>query len=56
LAEVRDSGTFIKQKKKSQKERKKSVSPFPIPAEWVQGEFPHCSLRFTKMAKRQKRR
>lgn len=29
--------------------------PFPIPADWVQGECPHCFLPFVKMAKRQKR-
>ncbi|AFY45246.1 TniQ family protein [Nostoc sp. PCC 7107] len=27
---------------------------FPIPAEWVQGECPHCFLPFATMAKRQK--
>ncbi|MDK2408587.1 hypothetical protein QHH11_09925 [Aphanizomenon sp. PH219] len=30
-------------------------TPFPIPADWVKGECPHCSLPFAKMAKRQKR-
>ena len=35
---------------------KNCETPFPIPAEWVQGECPHCSLSFTKMAKRQKPR
>ncbi len=30
-------------------------TPFPIPADWVTGECPHCCLSFTKMAKRQKR-
>jgi len=30
-------------------------SPFPIPADWVKGECPHCSLSFAKMAKRQRR-
>ncbi|AFZ00422.1 TniQ family protein [Calothrix sp. PCC 6303] len=29
-------------------------TPFPIPADWVRGECPHCCLSFTKMAKRQK--
>jgi hypothetical protein len=29
-------------------------TPFPIPAEWVQGECPHCFLPFATMAKRQK--
>lgn len=29
-------------------------TPFPIPADWVTGECPHCCLSFTKMAKRQK--
>ncbi|MEH2273931.1 MAG: TniQ family protein [Nostoc sp.] len=28
---------------------------FPIPADWVQGECPHCFLPFATMAKRQKR-
>lgn len=27
---------------------------FPIPADWVQGECPHCFLPFATMAKRQK--
>ena len=31
-------------------------TPFPIPADWVQGECPHCFLPFTTMAKRQKAR
>ena len=26
-------------------------TPFPIPADWVTGECPHCCLSFTKMAK-----
>ena len=30
-------------------------TPFPIPADWVKGECPHCSLSFAKMAKRQRR-
>ncbi|MEH2392914.1 MAG: hypothetical protein V7K21_15105 [Nostoc sp.] len=30
-------------------------TPFPIPADWVQGECPHCFLPFATMAKRQKR-
>ncbi|WP_332994617.1 hypothetical protein [Scytonema sp. PRP1] len=30
-------------------------TPFPIPADWVQGECPHCFLPFAKMARRQKR-
>ncbi|MEH2081516.1 MAG: hypothetical protein V7K89_16390 [Nostoc sp.] len=30
-------------------------TPFPIPADWVQGECPHCFLSFATMAKRQKR-
>ncbi|ALF54858.1 hypothetical protein ACX27_21745 [Nostoc piscinale CENA21] len=30
-------------------------TPFPIPADWVEGECPHCSLSFAKMAKRQRR-
>jgi transcriptional regulator with XRE-family HTH domain len=29
-------------------------TPFPIPADWVQGECPHCFLPFATMAKRQK--
>ncbi len=29
-------------------------TPFPIPADWVQGECSHCCLPFTIMAKRQK--
>ena len=29
-------------------------TPFAIPADWVQGECPHCCLDFTKMAKRRK--
>lgn len=29
-------------------------TPFPIPADWVQGECPHCFLPFVTMAKRQK--
>ncbi|WP_375510937.1 TniQ family protein [uncultured Nostoc sp.] len=28
--------------------------PFPIPADWAQGECPHCFLPFATMAKRQK--
>nr|WP_156481651.1 TniQ family protein [Anabaena sp. 4-3] len=31
-------------------------TPFPIPADWAQGECPHCSLSFAKMVKRQKLR
>jgi hypothetical protein len=30
-------------------------TPFPIPADWVEGKCSHCSLPFAKMAKRQKR-
>ncbi|MEH2241372.1 TniQ family protein [Nostoc sp.] len=30
-------------------------TPFPIPADWVQGECTHCFLPFATMAKRQKR-
>ncbi|MEH2291730.1 TniQ family protein [Nostoc sp.] len=30
-------------------------TPFPIPADWAQGECPHCFLPFSTMAKRQKR-
>ncbi|WP_427158564.1 TniQ family protein [Aliinostoc sp. HNIBRCY26] len=30
-------------------------TPFPIPADWVKGECPHCFLPFAKMAKRQQR-
>lgn len=30
-------------------------TPFPIPANWMQGECPHCFLPFATMAKRQKR-
>ncbi|MHC5734924.1 TniQ family protein [Nostoc sp.] len=30
-------------------------TPFPIPADWVEGECPHCFLPFATMAKRQKR-
>lgn len=30
-------------------------TPFPIPADWVQGECTHCCLPFATMAKRQKR-
>jgi hypothetical protein len=30
-------------------------TPFPIPADWVQGECSHCFLPFATMAKRQKR-
>ncbi|MEH2117238.1 TniQ family protein [Nostoc sp.] len=30
-------------------------TPFPIPADWAQGECYHCFLPFTTMAKRQKR-
>ncbi|MFM6155523.1 MAG: hypothetical protein ACKPE3_21425, partial [Sphaerospermopsis kisseleviana] len=30
-------------------------TPFPIPADWVKGQCPHCSLPFAKMAKQQKR-
>jgi hypothetical protein len=33
----------------------RTETPFPIPADWVKGECPHCSLPFAKMAKRQKR-
>ncbi|AUT01643.1 hypothetical protein CLI64_15310 [Nostoc sp. CENA543] len=29
-------------------------TPFPIPADWVQGECPYCFLPFATMAKRQK--
>ncbi|WP_375470403.1 TniQ family protein [uncultured Nostoc sp.] len=29
-------------------------TPFPIPADWAQGECPHCFLPFATMAKRQK--
>lgn len=29
-------------------------TPFPIPADWVQGECPHCFLAFATMAKRQR--
>ncbi|MGH1394464.1 MAG: TniQ family protein [Trichormus sp.] len=29
-------------------------TPFSIPADWVQGECPHCFLPFATMAKRQK--
>lgn len=29
-------------------------TPFPIPADWVQGECQHCFLPFATMAKRQK--
>ncbi len=29
-------------------------APFPVPADWVTGECPHCYLPFTTMAKRQK--
>ncbi|PAX45840.1 hypothetical protein CK510_29555 [Brunnivagina elsteri CCALA 953] len=42
---------------KTYKEGNKScrkMTPFPIPADWLQGECPHCCLSFTKMAKRQK--
>ncbi|BAY20689.1 hypothetical protein NIES2100_04320 [Calothrix sp. NIES-2100] len=31
-------------------------TPFPIPADWVEGKCSHCSLRFATMAKRQKPR
>jgi hypothetical protein len=30
-------------------------TPFPIPADWVKGECPHCSLPFAKMVKKQRR-
>lgn len=30
-------------------------TPFPIPADWIKGECPHCSLPFANMAKRQRR-
>ncbi|MBD2357010.1 TniQ family protein [Tolypothrix sp. FACHB-123] len=30
-------------------------TPFPIPADWVEGKCSHCSLPFAKMAKHQKR-
>lgn len=30
-------------------------TPFPIPADWVKGECPHCFLPFAKMAKQQQR-
>ncbi len=30
-------------------------TPFPIPADWVEGKCSHCSLPFAKMTKRQKR-
>ncbi|BCL39166.1 TniQ family protein [Nostoc sp. MS1] len=29
-------------------------TPFPIPADWVEGKCSHCSLPFATMAKRQK--
>ncbi|BAZ48747.1 hypothetical protein NIES4103_13560 [Nostoc sp. NIES-4103] len=31
-------------------------TPFPIPADWVEGECSHCFLPFATMAKRQKSR
>ncbi|MGV0107485.1 Helix-turn-helix domain protein [Nostoc sp. DSM 114160] len=30
-------------------------TPFPIPADWAQGECPYCFLPFSTMAKRQKK-